>query len=52
MQVGAFDEILRLPDDFSQRIARNTQLVLQKECGLDQVIDSCGRLLVCGGVDR
>ncbi|HVV73891.1 MAG TPA: acyl-CoA mutase large subunit family protein, partial [Verrucomicrobiae bacterium] len=25
MQVGAFDDIARLPDDFSQRIARNTQ---------------------------
>ncbi len=42
MQVGAFDEIIRRPDDFSQRIARNTQLVLQKECHLDHVIDPAG----------
>jgi methylmalonyl-CoA mutase len=42
MQVGAFDEVVRPPDDFSQRIARNTQLVLQKECSLDQVIDPAG----------
>ena len=42
MQVGAFDEVLRRPDDFSQRIARNTQLVLQKECHLDHVIDPAG----------
>jgi methylmalonyl-CoA mutase len=42
MQVGAFDDIARLPDDFSQRIARNTQLILQKECGLEQVIDPSG----------
>lgn len=42
MQVGAFDDIARLPDDFSQRIARNTQLILQKECGLEQVIDPVG----------
>jgi methylmalonyl-CoA mutase len=42
MQVGAFDEVVRPPDDFSQRIARNTQLVLQKECNLDQVIDPAG----------
>jgi methylmalonyl-CoA mutase len=42
MQVGAFDEVVRQPDDFSQRIARNTQLVLQKECNLDQVIDPAG----------
>jgi methylmalonyl-CoA mutase len=42
MQVGAFDEVLRRPDDFSRRIARNTQLVLQKECHLDHVIDPAG----------
>ncbi len=42
MQVGTFDEVVRLPDDFSQRVARNTQLVLQKECNLDQVIDPAG----------
>jgi methylmalonyl-CoA mutase len=42
MQVGAFDEVIRRPDDFSRRIARNTQLVLQKECHLDKVIDPAG----------
>jgi methylmalonyl-CoA mutase len=42
MQVQAFDEIVRTPDDFSQRIARNTQIVLQKECNLDHVIDPAG----------
>ena len=42
MQIGAFDEVLRRPDDFSRRIARNTQLVLQKECHLDHVIDPAG----------
>jgi methylmalonyl-CoA mutase len=42
MQVGAFDEVVRQPDDFSVRIARNTQLVLQKECLLDHVIDPLG----------
>lgn len=42
MQVGAFDEVFRKPDDFSHRIARNTQLVLQKECNLDHVIDPAG----------
>ncbi len=42
MQVGAFDEVIRPPDDFSQRLARNTQLILQQECGLDQVIDPAG----------
>lgn len=42
MQVGAFDEVVRRPDDFSQRIARNTQLILQRECHLDHVIDPVG----------
>lgn len=42
MQVGAFDEVVRSPDDFSLRIARNTQLVLQKECNLNHVIDPAG----------
>ncbi|MCW5555223.1 MAG: acyl-CoA mutase large subunit family protein [Verrucomicrobiae bacterium] len=42
MQVGAFDEVLRTPDDFSLRIARNTQLVLQKECELNHVVDPAG----------
>jgi len=38
--VGAFDEVLRQPDDFSQRIARNSQLILQKECELGRVTDA------------
>jgi methylmalonyl-CoA mutase len=42
MQVGAFDEVIRQPDDFSQRIARNSQLILQKECELSRVIDPTG----------
>ena len=42
MQVGAFDEVIRPPDDFSRRIARNTQLILQKECNLTHVIDPAG----------
>jgi methylmalonyl-CoA mutase len=42
MQVGAFDEVTRRPDDFSRRLARNTQLILQKECHLDKVIDPAG----------
>lgn len=42
LQVGAFDEVVRLPDDFSLRIARNTQLVLQKECELNHVVDPAG----------
>jgi methylmalonyl-CoA mutase len=42
LQVGAFDEVVRPLDDFSRRIARNTQLILQKECNLTRVIDPAG----------
>jgi methylmalonyl-CoA mutase len=42
LQVGAFDEVIRQPDDFSRRVARNIQLILQNECRLDQVIDPAG----------
>jgi methylmalonyl-CoA mutase len=42
LQIGAFDEAVRPPDDFSRRIARNTQLILQKECNLTHVIDPVG----------
>ncbi|MGA2245348.1 MAG: methylmalonyl-CoA mutase family protein [Verrucomicrobiota bacterium] len=42
MQVATFDAVVRPPDDFSLRIARNTQLVLQKECALDHVVDPAG----------
>lgn len=42
LQVGAFDETFRTPDDFSRRLARNTQLVLEKECHLTRFIDPAG----------
>jgi methylmalonyl-CoA mutase len=42
LQVGAFDEVVRPPDEFSQRIARNQQLLLREECHLTKVIDPAG----------
>jgi methylmalonyl-CoA mutase len=42
LQVGAFDEIVRPANEFSQRVARNQQLVLREECHLTQVIDPAG----------
>ncbi len=39
---GAFDEVLRVPDRFSRRIGRNTQIVLQEECDLTRIIDPAG----------
>ncbi|MBC2605663.1 methylmalonyl-CoA mutase family protein [Pelagicoccus albus] len=40
--VGCFDETVRMPDDFSRRIARNLQVILQEECELTHVIDPAG----------
>ncbi|MBK7105344.1 MAG: acyl-CoA mutase large subunit family protein [Ignavibacteriae bacterium] len=37
-----FDKTSRTPDNFSRRIARNTQTVLREESHLDQVIDPAG----------
>ncbi len=42
MTVGSFDEVVRKPDDFSARIARNQQIILQEECNLTEVIDPAG----------
>ncbi|MEZ4746574.1 MAG: methylmalonyl-CoA mutase subunit beta [Calditrichia bacterium] len=42
LQVAPFDELLREPDDFSRRIARNIQLILRDESHLDAVIDPAG----------
>lgn len=42
MTVSPFDEIMRKPDEFSTRIARNQQIILQEECNLADVIDPAG----------
>jgi methylmalonyl-CoA mutase len=42
LHTNAFDEALALPSDFSARIARNTQLLLQQESGTCRIIDSWG----------
>jgi methylmalonyl-CoA mutase len=42
LHTNALDEALALPTDFSARIARNTQLVLQHESGTCRVIDPWG----------
>ena len=39
---NALDEAIALPSDFAARIARNTQLVLQEETGISQVVDPWG----------
>ncbi len=42
LHTNALDEALALPTDFSARIARNTQLLLQQESGTTAVIDPWG----------
>ena len=42
LHTNALDEAIALPTDFSARIARNTQLVLQHEAGLTNVADPLG----------
>jgi methylmalonyl-CoA mutase len=39
LHTNSFDEALGLPTEFSARIARNTQLVLQEETGITKVVD-------------
>lgn len=42
LHTNAYDEALALPSDASARIARNTQLILQKESGITRFIDPFG----------
>ena len=39
LHTNALDEAMALPTDFSARIARNTQLILQEETGVSNVVD-------------
>ncbi|MGH9276170.1 MAG: methylmalonyl-CoA mutase family protein, partial [Acidimicrobiales bacterium] len=42
LHTNSFDEALGLPTDFSARIARNTQLIIQEETGVPAVVDPLG----------
>jgi methylmalonyl-CoA mutase len=42
LHTNALDEALALPTDFSARIARNTQIMLQQESGTTRIIDPWG----------
>ncbi len=42
LHTNALDEALALPTDFSARIARNTQIVLQRESGTTRIVDPWG----------
>jgi methylmalonyl-CoA mutase len=42
LHTNSLDEAIALPTDFSARIARNTQLYIEKETGVTKVIDPLG----------
>lgn len=42
LHTNSFDEALALPSEFSAHIARNTQLVIQEETGITNVVDPLG----------
>ena len=42
LHTNALDEAIALPTEFSARIARNTQLVIQEETGITKVVDPWG----------
>lgn len=42
LHTNSLDEAIALPTDFSARIARNTQLILQNELGLTRTVDPWG----------
>ena len=42
LHTNSFDEALALPTQFSARIARNTQIILQEETGIGRVADPWG----------
>ena len=42
LHVSPFDELLRVPDEFSRRIARNTHTVLREESHITRTVDPAG----------
>jgi methylmalonyl-CoA mutase len=42
LHTNFFDEAIRTPDNFSRRIARNTQIILSEESHMNQIIDPAG----------
>ena len=39
LRVTAFDSVYKKPSDFSERIARNQQLILKEESHFDKIVD-------------
>ena len=45
LHTNSFDEAIALPTEFSSRIARNTQLIIQEETHITSVVGPVGRQL-------
>ncbi len=52
LHTNSFDEAVGLPTDFSARISRNTQILIQEESQVCHVADPLGRFLLCRSPDR
>ena len=52
LHTNALDEAIALPTDFSARIARNTQLLLQLESGITRTVDPWGGSAAVEGLTR
>ena len=52
LHTNSFDEAIALPTEFSARIARNTQLILQHETQVTRTVDPLGGSLLRRGADR
>ena len=42
LHISPFDELVRVPDDFSRRVARNTHTVLREETHITHTVDPAG----------
>jgi methylmalonyl-CoA mutase len=42
LHISPFDELLRVPDEFSRRVARNTHIVLREESHITRTVDPAG----------
>jgi methylmalonyl-CoA mutase len=42
LHISPFDELLRVPDEFSRRVARNTHTVLREESHITKTVDPAG----------
>ena len=52
LHTNSFDEAIGLPTEFSARVARNTQLILQEEAFIPKVVDPFGGSYMMEGLTK